>query len=170
MPAETLHVSICLRHELEGGDSPSAAASTSHAGPWPLCWRQWQSRTVPSPCLQELPGPIRLVPAPPCPALGCRTYSRCPGEREQLKPTHWAQFFNGFKRKKKKKDAAKQSQRPLLQLHRAMGVDGRGPALDCTLSWGWWPGKPGKRHLVPSLPPQSPLHPPRFLTTFEQFL
>lgn len=107
MPAETLHVSICLRHELEGGDSPSAAASTSHAGPWPLCWRQWQSRTVPSPCLQELPGPIRLVPAPPCPALGCRTYSCCPGEREQLKPTHWAQFFNGFKRKKKKKRRSK---------------------------------------------------------------
>lgn len=75
------------------------------------------------------------------------------------------------KKKKKDKNAAKQSQRPLfLQLHCAMGGWTRGgQPLACPLSWGWWPGEPGRWHVAPSPPPQPPLHPPCFLTTFERF-
>lgn len=84
MPTETLQESIRLWHELGVGDSPSPATSTSHAGLWPLCQRRWQSRTVPGPCLWELPtlsAPSHLFlpllvlclaagPSPPVPARG----------------------------------------------------------------------------------------------------
>lgn len=172
MPAEALHASVCLRHELEGltallqppapamqGRGPSTGDSGRAGWPPVLACR---SCLAPS----DLFLPLLVLRL----AAGLQDLLLLPWGEGVTETYPLGSVLQWLKKRKKKTNAAKQSQQPLLQLHRAMGVDGRGPALDSPLSWDWWPGKPRQRHLVPSLPPQSPPHPPCFLTTFEQFL
>jgi len=102
------------------------------------------------------------APAPPCPALGCRTQSPAPGRGGQPQPTRWAQFFSGFFNNNNKKKTRQISKAPPAPLGQIIG-GGSSPGLSPLLGRG----EPGPRQLAPSPPPLSP---PRFLTTFRRFL
>lgn len=150
---------------------PLPATSTSQARPWPLRQRRWQSRTVPSPCPRSCP---HRWPHQThfCPSLSC-TWLQDPV------PPPWAggmtethplgSILQWFKKKKKKKTKTQQNKASGRFSSSVVPWGGRqeGASPGMTPLLGWWPGEPGRWHLAPSLPP---LHPPRFLTTFERFL